>query len=167
MYLKELWIENTRGKPSYCCNFQDKDKKIKQWSIIEEFEPSLALILFKVLSLCLGGKCRNHTSLVNEILDHRYRENKPIRFWVELLPDQDKRSYETQTIKIQAEVSDDRAIRFNLSPFSDLKPLGYFAYGYDANRVLSGEEQQEYLSNTRLRHTRFETFSGMIFRRFL
>lgn len=105
MYLKEFRIENARGKQSYCSNFQDKDKKIKQWSIIEELEHSLALILFKVLSLCLGGKCRNHTSLVNEILDHRYQENKPIRFCVELLPDQDKKSYETQTIKIQADRS--------------------------------------------------------------
>jgi len=163
MYLKEFWIENAWGKQSYSRNFQDKDKRIRQWSIIEELTPSRALLLFKVLSLCLGGKCRDITSLADEILTHRCRKNNPLRFGVELLPDQDKKSYGNKTVKIQAEVSGDREIRFNLCPFNDLKPLGYFAYGYNSHRALSGEKQQDYLSETRLRNTRFETFFGADF----
>jgi hypothetical protein len=160
MYLKEFWIENAWDKQSYSCNFQNKDNRIRQWSIIEELTPSRALLLFKMLSLCLGGKCRDLTSLVDEILTHRSRENKPLGFGVELLPDQDKKSYGNKTIKIQAEVSGDGEIRFTPCPFSDLKPMGYFAYGYNSHRGLSGEKQQDYLSGTRLRHTRFETFFG-------
>ncbi|MCX6583353.1 MAG: radical SAM protein [Candidatus Aminicenantes bacterium] len=163
MYLKKIWLHNGWNNGAYDLDFQDGDKRIKQWSIIEGLEPARALLLFKMLALCLGGKCENYPALAGEILGQRCRQDSPIRFGVELLTVPNKKVNGNRTIIISQEVSevaDEVNTRPFTSPFNDLKPLGYFAYGYDSNRDLGDRVQPEYPANSRPRHTRFETFLG-------
>jgi len=105
MYLKRFQVENLWGMENYRLDFQGKDKKIKQWSVIEESGPSQTPLLFKMLSLCLGAKCENPAPLAREILAHRSQKNKPVRFRAECHPDLDKKSHGSQIMRSEGEVS--------------------------------------------------------------
>ncbi|NIM11297.1 MAG: hypothetical protein GTO45_04840 [Candidatus Aminicenantes bacterium] len=160
MYLKTFWIKNIWDKERYWWNFHDKNNNIKRWSILDTLEPSRQHLWFRLLSLCLGGTCQDISALTNEILKHRNQKNRPLCFGAELYPDLDKKSYGEKIIRIHCEVARDQKIRFFSNGFSGFHPLGNFAYGYNSVRVLSDRVQKDYLTDSRLRHTRFETFFG-------
>ncbi|MCP5108624.1 MAG: hypothetical protein GY950_34885, partial [bacterium] len=162
MYLKRFQVENLWDGESCRLDFQGKDNTVKRWSVIDGWEPAQTLVLFKLFSLCLGAKSPGVSSLAAEISEHRYQKDKPIRFVAELYPDLDKNSTGSRIIHAGGEVSASGKIHLTSGKnmFTDLQPLGNFAYGYYADRGGSHRLKSNYSDVSRQRNTRFETFFG-------
>ena len=115
MYLKSVAVENLGESRVNTLDFHGRENEIKQWSLIEGLDPSCAVHIFTVLSLCLGGKPKNVSKVADELLAQRFRKDKPLRFHVRLLTDLDKNNHGTGTIgtiDIYGEVSGESGLGY-------------------------------------------------------
>jgi len=170
MYLRQCRIENIGDPCRHTWDFSDECGAIRGWSMLDGGGQGENTLVLKLIGICLGAGT-HFPRLAEEILALREGRERSGYFGVILQPDPPGygKTRKRKEIRIGYEILPGGEIRPSpardahppgtralTKGFNDLmSPLGYFAYGYNAQREYAVYEDLDPAQVPRLRSSRF------------
>lgn len=173
MYLQKFWVNTTDPNQSFQWDFRDSENQLTRWAFLREPDPAKRLLLFKLLSICLGATAYA-SALAEQMKADQWKPFKPVDFGVNVLSEPGPGgANETRCVaNLTFAVSEDgHIVQTNrkkhvwtgsykrLSGFSDTERMfGDFVYGVSSRLSEYIPEKEDPNFIPRLRGSRFGTF---------
>lgn len=161
MYLKKFWIKDHRDNEIYAKEFIINPDKIFRWSVIQLDDPSVNLLVLKLIAVGLGGG-NEYLTLIGPELTTRWMDPKGITWGIDFFSDDFK------NVSVQFKTQPDGKIeplwfkkqgktgQIISKGFSDTKnPFGSFAYGCNLTNADCIALDRNMYFTPRARSTRF------------